>query len=142
MSILDGQLWKVATAAAGVVSLVLIALLLAANVENRNLMKQRTELSKQINDPETGFVARLTQARTNEAQLRVAIERQRQTFQAAAEQNNARLVETERQLAAAQVQTRQMETRLRSFLSTAPQGSTAEEQISDIDSRGLEEMVQ
>ncbi len=141
-SFLQGQLWKVGALAAGVLSVVLTGLLIAATFETRDMTKQRNELSRQINDPATGYVARLAQSRTNEAQLADALEVQKKKFQAAAEVNNAKLKETEAALKQAQAQTAAMEARLKGFLATKPRGNTLEERIRDIDARGLKEMVQ
>lgn len=139
---LKAQAWKIATILAGVVSLSLVAFLIAANFENRDLMSQRQALAQSINDPKTGYIAQLSQARTNVETLKVAIDEQRKRFQAEAVKNNASLRAAEQRLAVAQAQTKDMEVRLNRFLSTAPKGDTPEEQLRDIDRRGLEEMVQ
>lgn len=133
--------WKLATIGAGIVSVILISLLLASYFENRNLIHQRDALTAQINDPVTGYVAQLSQARTNVAQLERSIVTIRTTLQAQAAEANAKLHNTEMQLAAAQATNREMEVRLRRFLGTAPQGNNLEERIRDVDRRATEEFL-
>lgn len=132
---ITGSLWKFATIGAGVVSLILVSLLLASYFENRNLQGQNTALTAQINDPTTGYVAQLAQARTNVSQLQTTITTMRVRFQTQADENNVKLVQTERLLAAAQAQTRTMQERLNHFLSTGPQGTTTIDQYNDINDR-------
>lgn len=141
LSLFKGQLWKVATVITGILSIGLVSLLLSSYFENRDLLNQRTELVKAINDPKTGYVAQLTQARTNVVQLEVALDTQRHSFEAKAAEREAVLARTAEQLAVAQQQTRAMEKRLSSFLATKPKGATLEERIRDIDARGMKEMV-
>lgn len=141
-SFLTGNLWKIATGIVGVISLGLIAALIATNFETQSLMKQRDALSAQINDPVTGYVAQLSQARTNVAQLTKAIEVEKASFQKLEKESNVRLQQTEKELAAAQVRTRDMQRRLNSFMATGPKGDTPLDRIRDIDTRGLSEMVQ
>jgi hypothetical protein len=139
---LQGQLWKVATGLVGVVSIGLIAMLMASYFENRDLMHQRTVLMTSINDPKTGYIAQLSQAHTNVETLKVSLDTQRVALQAKADDANRELRVTEANLAAAQAKTKAMEVRLNKFLATGPQGATAADRIRDIDRRGLEEMVQ
>jgi glycosyltransferase A (GT-A) superfamily protein (DUF2064 family) len=138
---LTGSLWKVATAGIGIVSLVLVSLLMSSYFENRDLLSQRTALMQTINDPVTGYVAKLAQARTNVATLTKSLDHQKKSFQALEATSNTKLKASEAQLAAAQAKTKSMEVRLNSFLATKPQGATPGARIRDIDERGLKEMV-
>lgn len=134
--------WKLATILTGVVSLVLTSLLLASYFENRNLTRQSAQMSETINNPKTGYIARLAQANTNVAQLRTSVEVQNRAYRELQSVSAARLAATERRLALAQAETRRMERNLAEFLATAPQGTTFEERVRDIDERILEELGQ
>ena len=134
--------WKLATGVAGILSLVLISLLMSSYFEKRDLMDQRTELTRRIDDPETGYVAQLAQARTNVETLKVALAGQNKKYQDLSKESQARLAAAEARLTAAQAQTRVMERKLNSFLATKPQGDTLDARIRDIDQRFLQEFVQ
>lgn len=136
-----GTLWKAATIGAGLITLILIGFLVAANVENHDLMKQRQELVTQITDPNTGYVAQLAQSRTNVATLTTQLDTQRKSFEIKAAEREKVLADTQRKLNLAQAKTKEMEVRLDKFLSTGPQGTSLEERVRDIDTRGLAEMV-
>lgn len=140
-SIALGGVWKIATIGAGVITLLLGSLLTASYFENRDLMKQRGELIAQITDPKTGYVAQLSQARTNVATLTQNLDDQRHSFELKAEERERVLATTQAELEAAQKKTADMDKRLSGFLATKPKGATLEDRIRDIDSRGMSEMV-
>lgn len=141
-SFLTGQCWKYATGAAAVVALILSSLLLASYFQNRGLETEKEKLAQLINDPKTGYIAQLAQARTNVAQLQRAVETQNAAIERLSAEGKARLAESERRLAAAQAQTKQMEKKLAGFLATKPQGDTLEDRIQDIDARAMKEFVE
>jgi len=141
-SFFTGHLWKVATAGAGLVCLVLSAFLMSSYFENRDLMKQRTALQHSITDPKTGYVARLAQATTNVATLKHEVEVQNAAYEKLSAESKALLATKTAELAKAQAATRSMQLRLNGFLATKPQGATLEDRVRDIDARGMAEMVQ
>jgi len=141
-AILTGNLWKLATGGAAIVGLVLSALLMTSYFENRDLMCQRTALQTSINDPQTGYVARLAQANTNVATLKHEIEIQNTAYDKLSAESKALLASKQAELAKAQAATRAMQLRLNGFLATKPQGATLEDRVRDIDARGMAEMVQ
>lgn len=141
MSLLSGQIWKIATGGAAVLAIILSSLLLSSYFENRDLMDQRNALSQQINDPQTGYVAQLAQSRTNVAQLKNQIEKQNEAYTQLSETSAARLAEAERRLAAAQRASAVMQKQLDGFLATAPKGTTLEDRIRDIDERAMKEFL-
>jgi len=141
-SFLTGNLWKLATGGAAIVGLVLSALLMSSYFENRDLMKQRTALQTSINDPVTGYVARLAQANTNVATLKHEVEVQNDAYDRLSAESKALLASKQAELAKAQAQTKAMQLRLNGFLATKPQGATLEDRVRDIDARGMAEMVQ
>lgn len=134
-------IWKIATGAVALITIALMGLLLATYFENRDLMKQRDTLSMSINDPRTGYVAQLAQARTNVETLKAEVSRQNQAYSNLSASSEARLADATRRLAAAQRETRIIEQKLAVFLSTEPQGSTLEAQVLDIDNRILKELA-
>lgn len=139
---LQGNLWKAATGAAGVVVLALAFLLATSYMENRSLANQRNKLSQQINDPKTGYIAKLAQAQSNVVILTMALDEQNKKIEKLGAEHRARVAEAERRLKEAQRQTIIMERKLAGFLATGPNGSTLEERIRDIDERALKEFVE
>lgn len=135
--------WKLATIGAGVVAAILGFLLISSQLENRNLNSQKAELIQRIEDPRTGYVARLTQANANVVELRTAVERQNTVIRQREGEARAAQAELERlrgQLRQAQAQSAQAQARLREFLATGPRGASLEERVRDIDNRILEDL--
>jgi len=141
MSFFTGHLWKIATGVAAALALSMMALLMSSYFTNRDLTAQRDVLANRINDPNTGYVAQLAQARTNVAQLEKAVAQQNEAYDRLSTQSLNRLAESRRQLAEAQAQTRVMERKLAGFLATKPQGATLEDRVRDIDARALQEFI-
>lgn len=141
-SLFTGHLWKIATGGAVILSLVLMSLLLSATFTNKDLTKQRNEMAQSINDPKTGYVALLSQARTNVATLRTQLEVQNVAIDKMSKESAAKLAESRRQLVLAQTKTAAMERQLGRFLATKPVGDTLEARIRDIDARAMKEFLQ
>lgn len=140
-SFFTANLWKLATGAAAIVGLVLVSLLMASYFENRDLNTAKAELSRRIDDPKTGYVVQLAQARTNEETLKLVVKRQNAAYETLSAASKAQLAQTERKLELAQAETRRAEVRLENFMRTKPQGDTLEDRIRDIDARALEELI-
>jgi hypothetical protein len=140
-SFLTGSAWKLAFGGSAIVGLVLSALLLASCFENRSLSSQRDALAQQINDPKTGYIAQLAQARTNVSQLQTAVETQNKNYTTLKKNSEARLAASQAALTAARSHSRKVERQLGHFLSTKPQGATLEARIRDIDDRAMKELV-
>jgi len=138
---LSANLWKIATGCAAALSIILSALLLSAHFESQTLEHQRDQLTAQIADPQTGYVAKLAQARTNTEQLKAALDQQTEAYHKLSVESENRLADARRKLILAQAQTSKMEKRLQNFLSTTPQGTTLESRIRDIDARALKEFI-
>lgn len=136
-----GQLWKGATAGATVIAVVLIGLLISSYFVNRDISRQRDALSAQINDPTTGYVAQLAQARTNVETLKVEVQRQNAAIDQLSQDSQRRLAEAERRLAAAQAYATRVERQLAGFLATGPSGATLEDRVRDIDERAMKEFL-
>ena len=134
--------WKMATIGAGVLTLIMGGFMVSTHFQNNRLEEQIEELNASINDPKTGYVAQLVQAKTNFENVKQELEYQNRVFEEKSARDAAQLAETKRQLAAAQAATRAAERKIASFLATPPQGDTLEERILDVDRRALEEFTQ
>lgn len=135
--------WKLATIGAGVLAAILGFFLFTSTLENRSLTKQKLELVDRIENPHTGYVARLAQANANVVELRTAIQRQNTIIREReneARQAQAQLEQLRTRLAAAQRETAQMQERLRRFMATPPRGNTLEERVRDVDNRIMEDL--
>lgn len=135
------SIWKLATGGAALLTIILSAFLLSSYFENRDLMSQRNELAKQINDPKTGFVARMAQAQTNIETLKATVESQNTAYRNLSQQSEARLASLRAEVVAAQKREQIVSQKLQQFLATKPQGATLEERIEDIDRRALSELM-
>jgi hypothetical protein len=136
----SGLLFKIGLGVAAVASLVMAYFLFTMSIENENLVKERDRLSLSITDPNTGYIARLTQSRTNVVYLEQAIKTQNEAFKRQSDASKAELERLKKELAAAQARTRAQEKRLAAFMATKPQGVTLEERVTDIDNRILEDL--
>lgn len=130
--------WKLATIVAGVVTLGLTATLVVVKLDNRQLTKLNEQLDERINNPSTGYVARLAQANTNVETLKVELAQQNEAFKKKSESDAARLRDTEAKLAAALVERARIQRQVDAFLAIKPRGNTLEERVVDVDTRLLE----
>lgn len=135
-----GFLWKAGAIAGAVLALVLTALLISAQVDNKRLGNRISDLDKSINDPQTGYVVRLAQARTNVVQLQTEVQTIRVRLQEQATINAQQLEATRRRVIAAEAEAATERRRVQEFLRRPPQGNTELERMQDIDRRILEEL--
>lgn len=141
-SFATGQVaWKLGTIGAGIVALVLSALLLSSYFETRSLTHQRDALAVEINDPQTGFIAKLAQAHTNTAQLQAGFEHQIVVMRAAAADNARVLASTRAALAAATATARANQNRVDTLMAAPPQGNTLQARITDVDNRIMQDLT-
>lgn len=112
--------------------------LVFAKIEVRHLKKVNTRLEQLINDPATGYVAKLAQSHSNAANLEARIEQQNQAFLLMQKQGAEALAATVERLAVSQKATKAAEARAAALLSRAPQGVGLEARVSDVDARVLE----
>lgn len=140
-SLLTGRLWKVATAGALIIIFALGTLLTSTYLQNRDIMKQRDVLAKKIDDPTSGYIAQLAQARTNVLTLTAEVDRQNAAYDKLSVESQTRLRDAEARLAVAQAETRALERKVAGFLATKPQGATLEDRVRDIDDRAMKEFL-
>lgn len=138
--IASSLLWKIGAGSATVLALVLGFFLITTTMESHRIAGERDKLTASINDPNTGYIARLTQERTNVITLKSAIETQNSAYQKQSDSDKAKLAALTKQLAAAQARTADAEKRLKVFMATKPQGATLTDRVTDVDNRILKDL--
>lgn len=130
-----GFAWKIGAfvGLAGVV--VLTGFLIAEKADNSRLGKRVTALTFEINDPATGYAARLAQSHTNTAQLQTALETQNAAVAAQSAADQKALVAARRRLAEARGEIERLRNAAAVTLSYVPQGATACERTQDVINR-------
>lgn len=106
----------------------------------RDLRTTVRTLDKQLNDPKTGYVARLTACRATNLTLSSGIDRQNASIAANAARGAAAVADATRSVAAAQVKTAEAQRAASEILNVRPSGETACERVLDIDGRLLESL--
>ena len=134
------QAWKLATGGAAILSVLLGLALTASYLENRQLVRQIELAEKRINDPKTGYAARLAQSHTNEAQLQFNLDRQNQVLRSQESEAKVRLGATQQALNEAQKRSKDQAVLVRQLLAIPPKGDTLEDRYRDIDNRLLESL--
>lgn len=127
--------WKLATGGALAVLLGVSVYTGVQVVENRRLTAANAELDRKINDPQTGFVVRLTKAETDTMVLKTTIERQTAEFKAKAAEDARVLASTRAALTQTQRDNRRLLADASRLTATPPQGETVCQRLLDIDSR-------
>lgn len=130
--------WQIGASVAVVALLTVSGFLVAAQVENHRVTELNNVLDARISDPVTGYVVRLAQAQTNAITVTTALERQVADLKDAAAVAEARLNQTEANLAAAQRESREARRQSAAIMATRPQGDTLEDRVLDVDARILE----
>lgn len=97
-------------------------------------------LDKQINDPKTGYVARLATCRSNNQLLQGGISDQNASLALGAAKSATALAKASQQVAKAQIETGKAQAKAADILSTAPQGANDCERFEDIDRRVMESL--
>lgn len=132
--------WQLGGVTAAIALVVASGFLIAAQVENRRLVEQNRVLDDAITNTTTGYIVRLAQAETNVVTVRTALEKQVADLRATADAAEARLRETEADLAQAQRETREARRAAAEILRDRPQGETLEDRVLDVDQRILESL--
>lgn len=106
----------------------------------RDLRTTVRTIDKQLNDPKTGYVARLTTCEANNRLLSGGLDRQNATVAANAARGAAALADATRSVAAAQVKTADVQRQANSILNTPLSGDTTCTKVLDVDARLLESL--
>lgn len=138
---LTGKLWKFGAIGGALVSLVLGGLLIAAKIEIGVLEDDKKELSDSINNPVTGYAARLQQSNANVAVLKAAVVDQNQKLEALAVQSARDLERTRREIALVKRENRELQGTVDDFLAQPVAGDTLGDRIMDVDRRAIEEFI-
>lgn len=133
--------WKVGAIGAVALNLVIGFFMISAQIERDAVEKQRDQLQLAINDPVTGYVARLTTAQNNVATLKKEVERQNETIRNNAALAAERLARTKAELALAQRESSRLQKQVDAFLAQKIEGDTLEERVLDVDRRAMEEFL-
>ncbi|WP_242136997.1 hypothetical protein [Sphingomonas sp. TREG-RG-20F-R18-01] len=138
LDILTGWKWKIAVGAGGLVLAAAAFFLLQAQLENRHLTKQVTQLEGRINDRTTGYVAQLAQATTNVKQLSVALDTQNEKLKTQAAQSGAELARLNAQISVIQHDNLRLKANSASLMNHDIKGDTLEQRVGDVDRALLE----
>ncbi|MDR7062002.1 MULTISPECIES: hypothetical protein [unclassified Sphingopyxis] len=106
----------------------------------RDLRTTVRTFDKQLNDPKTGYVARLTTCKANNQILSVGIDRQNASIATNAARGAAAVADATRSVADAQVKTAEAQRKATAILNTQPSGDTACAKVLDVDARLLESL--
>lgn len=134
------NLWKLGAGAALVVALIISAVTIKLTIENRQLGRQSADLSKQINDPETGYIARLRTSENNVILLKGAIVRQNAAYAKLSKESTAELNRLRAELAKAEREAADLRKRAAALMSRPIKGNTLEERVLDVDNKVLEDL--
>jgi hypothetical protein len=132
--------WKIGAIIAALVMVVLGGFLVKTSLDNRNLEKQKSELTRRIEDPVTGYIAQLNTARNNVVILKGAIEKQNSEFRKQSAASQAELNRLRGELKLAQAQSRAYQKRVNELMSRPIKGNNATERMEDVDKMILEDL--
>jgi hypothetical protein len=134
-------MWKIGAIIAAIVTLIIGGLAVKTQIENRQLDKQRVELQKSINDPVTGYVARLTTAQNSVITLKAAVQKQNTEFTRQSNAAKVELARLKRELSVAQAQTKVYQRRVNELLNKPIEGRTPQERYDSVDKLILEDLA-
>lgn len=106
----------------------------------RDLRTTVKTLDKQLNDPETGALARLATCRSNNIILSGGIDRQNASIAANAARGAAAIADATRSVADAQIRTAEAQRQAADILTARPTGETVCERLLDTDRRIMESL--
>lgn len=130
-----GFLWKAGAVAGGVAAVALGGALIVKSFEMASVDKQRATLQMAIDDPKTGYVARIAQSETNVAGLQVAVASRDKAITDLSAADAARLAAMTKAVAAAQALSFGDARKLAIYSATPPAGADQCAQVLDIDGR-------
>ena len=106
-------------------------------IENRSLSHDKTELTARIDDPSTGYVVRLSQARTNVEQCKAAVDTQNVKTRDLSKASSATVAAVQRQYDVEHAGRLRAESAAAVILARQPRGNTLAERVSDVDAQIL-----
>lgn len=133
-------LWKVGAGFAVVATLVLGFFLIKAQIEHKQLVNDKAALTKSINDPVTGYIARLTTANNNVIILKAAVAKQNSEFTRQSNEGKAQMDRLRGQLKIAQAERAVLQRRVEQMLGKPIDGKTPAERLKSVDDMVLEDL--
>lgn len=133
-------LWKVGAGFAVLATIVLGFYLVKAQLDNRSLTKDKTALTKSINDPVTGYIARLNTATNNVIILKAAVDKQNSEFTKQSKAAQAEMTRLRAELKIAQAEKAVLQRRVEQILAKPIDGKTLEERVNSVDKQVLEDL--
>lgn len=109
-------------------------------VENRHLARDNTVLAAQINDPQTGYVVKLAQARTNVATCATAVERQNVIVREQSAKGATAVAAVQKRYDTEHAARVRAESAAAAFLARKPRGATLADRVKDVDAQILEDL--
>ncbi len=138
---LGGSLiWKGGAIVAMIASVVLLGFLIKLNYDNKSISKERDKLTQAIQDPVTGYIARLNTSRNNVMILTEAVRKQNSEFTRQSKASQAELTRLKAELKIAQAETAVYQRRVQALLGKPIEGKTLVERIEDVDARILKDL--
>jgi len=134
----QAQAWKLGTFGAAAVALLLGVLLLVEKAETGRLTAANAALSDAIYNPQTGYIAQLSQCHTNVESLKASLDSQSTKVKALEADSNRRLAAAEEDLAEARATAARLEVRADATLDYRPAGADACARVEDVRRKYLE----
>ena len=138
LDLITGNVWKAAAIGAGVVIVGLGITIAVIDLDRAHLRSEVADLTDKIENPQTGYIARLTQAQANVATLKAGLDEQNAKVEAQAAEAKARIAATEKRLVDAQAAAASAKTTLARLMATPLIGKDVCARLSDADRRLLE----
>lgn len=131
-------LWKLGAGGASVIALALLGALILEKQATTRAENERDSLQARIEDPDFGYIARLTTCGDNTARLQASLDRQSEQIQVLSEEGQARRTETERRLEELRAEAEAAQSALDRRLQAPLLGTTSYERVQEIHGRFLE----
>lgn len=106
-------------------------------IENGRLSAENGKLDTRINDPKTGYVVRLTQARTNTTTCTMSLSKQTQAIKDLGTKHAAEQARSQARYDAEYAARTRAEKSAAALLARKPQGATLQERVLDVDAQIL-----
>jgi hypothetical protein len=134
------SIWKMGAIGAAIIAVILTGFLVKTTYDKNNINKQRLELVKRIEDPVTGYVARLATANNNVIVLKGAVEKQNIEFRRQSQAAAAEMARLKSQLVVAHREKAAYEQRVRVLMNQPIKGNTSAERFNDVDQQILKDL--
>lgn len=131
---------KIGLAVGGVALLASVSFNIAHMAEINTLTREKAKLETSLNDPKTGYVVRLSQAKTNSVQCESSLDTQNTNFKNLSNSSTTKIVALQAQIDTEHAKRVAAEKSAAVFLARKPQGNTDAEKMADVDRQVLEDL--